>query len=210
MNRSSVLLLAMVLLTVVCGCSRKPTTEAQAPSSADQSPEVKPDEPVIKAATPEDPGPIATVVIPLAVLKKQAEASAKPVVVETREPQTVDHPVYRLSEEPKNFLHRVFPVKKYAQFEFVVPPHQGHPTVHGVFQSFTNRDDPDSTSDKTADVDLMLLNEQEFDQFRRGQLESTTYDLDPAYNQTVDGECQPPSAKRRRTIWCSVTLTARG
>ena len=187
MKRSSVLLLAMVLLTVVCGCSRKPSTETQVPPSADQAQEVKPDEPVIKAATPEDPGPIATVVLPLASLKQQPKPlPAKPEVIETREPLRVDHPVYLLSEESKNFLHRVFPVKKYAQFAFVVPPHQGHPTLRGVFQSFTNRDDPNSTSDRTADVDLMLLNDQEFDQFRHGQLESATYELDPAHNQTVD------------------------
>jgi hypothetical protein len=186
MKRSFVWLPMIVLLTLVCGCSKKPVTPAQVPN-ADQAREAEPDVPVIQAATPEDPGPMATVVQPLAMLKGQAKQPATKQQAEvTREPLTVDHPVYLLPEESRNFLRRVFPVKKYVQFAFVVPPHQGHPMLRGVFQSFTKRDAPDSTSDKTADVDLMLLNDQEFDQFRHGQLESATYELDPAHNQMVD------------------------
>jgi len=186
MKRLSAGLLMIAMLISVCACSRKQSTEAQVPS-ADQAQEAKPEEQVIKAATPEDPGPIATVVLPLANFKGQAKAlPAKPEAEVTREALSVDHPVYLLSEEPRNFLHGVFPVKKYAQFAFVVPPHQGHPTLRGAFQSFTKRDAPDSTSDKAANVDLMLLNDQEFKQFRQGQLESATYELDPAHDQIVD------------------------
>jgi len=83
-------------------------------------------------------------------------------------------------------VHAVFPVNKYAQFAFVVPPHQAYPRVHGDFRSFTKRRDPDSTSDKTADVSLMLLNDKEFNDFLQGQQGSATYTLDPAHSQLVD------------------------
>jgi len=77
-------------------------------------------------------------------------------------------------------------VSKHTQFAFLVPPHQGNTKLHGAFRSFTKRSDPDSTSDRTADVDLMLLNEQEFNEFLHGQPQGVTYELDPAHNQTVD------------------------
>ena len=190
MKRSSTWLLAIVLVTL--GCSKKQSTQAH-DSNADRPREAKAEEPEIKAATPEDPGPMATVVQPLAILKGQAKGlPTKPEAEEApAELRAVDHPVYLKPEEPRNFLHKVFSVNKYTQFSFVVPPHQGHARVHGDFQSFTNRDTPDSTSGKTADVDLMLLNDQEFNEFRHGQMQSTTRELDPAHNQMVDWSVPP-------------------
>ncbi|MGA8489946.1 MAG: hypothetical protein WB711_05955 [Terriglobales bacterium] len=105
------------------------------------------------------------------------------------EPQTapsVDHIVHLSSGDSKDVVHGVFPVKRYAQFAFVVPPSQGYSRLHGDFRAFTKRLDPDSTSDKTADISLMLLNGQEFDDFVKGRPGSTTYQLDPAHDQAVD------------------------
>jgi hypothetical protein len=104
------------------------------------------------------------------------------------EPQAalVDRPVHRSTEESKKVVHGVFSVSKYEQFEFVVPPHQPYPRLHGDFRSFTKRRDPESSSDETADVGLMLLNQQEFDDFLQSHSGSTTYQLDPAHDQTVD------------------------
>jgi hypothetical protein len=105
------------------------------------------------------------------------------------EPQTVlsvDRPVHLSSEEPKKVVHGVFSLTKYEQFAFVIPPHQGFPKLHGDFRSFTKRRDPESSSDNTADIGLMLLNEQEFNDFLQGRPGSTTYELIPAHDQTVD------------------------
>jgi hypothetical protein len=189
MKRSSTWLLVIVLVTL--GCSKKQSTQAS--SNAGRPQEAKAEEPEIKAATAEDPGPMATVVRPLAILKGQAKGL--PTTPETEEGPAellaVDHPVYLKSEEPRNFLHKVFSVNKYAEFAFVVPPHQGHARVHGDFQSFTKRDAPDSTSGKAADVDLMLLNDQEFNEFRHGQMQSATQELDASHNQMVDWSVPP-------------------
>jgi hypothetical protein len=106
-----------------------------------------------------------------------------------QEPETtlaVDRLVHSSSEESKNVVHGVFSLSKYEQFAFVVPPHQSFPRLHGDFRSFTKRRDPDSSSDKTADVSLMLLNEQEFNDFLQGRPGGTTYELTPAHDQTVD------------------------
>jgi len=99
---------------------------------------------------------------------------------------SVDRPVHLSTEEPKNVVHGVFSLSKYEQFAIVVPPHQSFPRLHGDFRSFTKRRDPDSSSDQTADVSLMLLNEQEFNDFLQGRPGGTTYELTPAHDQTVD------------------------
>lgn len=192
MKGSSAWLLVIVLLALGCGCSKKGSTQAHDPN-AGQTQGVKAEEPDIKAATPEDPGPIATVVQPLAILQGRAKGfPTKPEAEDAKaELLPVDHPVYLKPEEPRNLVHKVFSVNKYTQFAFVVPPHQGHARVHGDFQSFTKREAPDSTSDKTADVDLMLLNDQEFNDFQHGQMESATRELDPAHNQMVDWSVPP-------------------
>lgn len=98
----------------------------------------------------------------------------------------VDHLVSLKPAEPKNLVHGVFPVNKYAQFAFVVPAHQAIPRLQGDYRSFTKRSDPDSSSDATADVALMLLNEAEFNDFVQGHGGSTTYELTPAHDQAVD------------------------
>jgi hypothetical protein len=186
MKRSSAWLVVIVLLSLSCACSRKQSAETHGPNT-DQAPEPKTEEPEIKAATPEDMAGSVTVVVPLEVLARHA--NSRPTNSEADTPGqllAIDHPVDRRSEEPKHFLHTVFSVNKYAQYAFVAPPHQGNARLRGTFQSFTKRDDPDSTSDKTADVDVMLLNEEEFGEFLHGQPVSATYESDLAHDQMVD------------------------
>jgi hypothetical protein len=105
---------------------------------------------------------------------------------QTQTGASVDHIVHLSSGESKDVVHGVFPVNKYVQFAFVVPPNEAYSRLHGDFRSFTKRREPDSTSDKTADVGLMLLNDQEFADFQQGRPGSTTYELNPAHDQVVD------------------------
>ena len=104
----------------------------------------------------------------------------EPLEMLTAAPAQVEAP------QPENFLHKVFSVNNHAEFAFVVPARQENPRLHGDFRSFTKLGDPDSTSDKSADVDLILLNEQEFKDFLHGQSQSVTYEVDSAHNQMVD------------------------
>jgi hypothetical protein len=177
--------LVVILLLLACGCSKKESSESNGPT-VDRSREVQAEK-SDQAAAPEDLDPTATVISPLAILKREVNPPhTRPEEYVRREPLPVDHHIYVPSERPKSVLHKVFPVKKYAQFAFVAPPHQGNARLRGLFRSFAKRGDPDSTSDGTADVDLMLLNEQEFNEFLHGQPQSVTYELDSAHDQKVD------------------------
>jgi hypothetical protein len=175
----------VVLVLLVCGCSKKDSPAAQR-LNGDEPLQIQAKEPEIKAATPEDPGPIATVVGPMTVWEQQAG------LAQTQREDALRrqlHPADRLvhvEAKPEHFLHRVFSLSDHTQFSFVVPPHQANTRLRGTFRSFTKRGDPDSTSDRTADVDLLLLNEQEFNEFLQGEPQSVTYELDSSHNQLVD------------------------
>jgi hypothetical protein len=177
MKRSSALL--AVVLLVVCGCSRRESREAKRPNVDQPQPETK-------AATPVDPGPAVTVVGPMTVWEQEGESvQAQREDALRRQLHPADRLVH-VEAKPEHFLHRVFSLSDHTQFSFVIPPHQANTRLRGTFRSFTKRSDPDSTSDRTADVDLLLLNEQEFNEFQHGQPQSVTYELDSSHNQLVD------------------------
>jgi len=142
-----------------------------------------------EAAMPEDAGDLVTVTGPMIVWmrdKQKHEQAAQQVSV-SPEPQSMDHVVVAAAEKPTNFLHEVFPISDYASFAFVVPPYQVNPRLHGHFRSFTRKGlHSVSQSEKTAAVDLMVLNQQEFDDFAHGRPGGATYELDSAQNRTVD------------------------
>jgi hypothetical protein len=180
-------LLMIALVLSMCSCSSNERSEVRPRSNGDQPQAVTPEDPEIKAATPEDPGSMATVIVPLEILKKQpTTVRTDPEAALPQESLPIDHPVYLEAQKPKNFLHKVFSVSNRAQCIFMVPPHQGNVRLRGTFRSFTKRSDPDSTSDRTAAIDLLLLNEQEFTEFLHGGPQSVTYELDSANNQRVD------------------------
>jgi hypothetical protein len=116
---------------------------------------------------------------------KKKETSADARLAPTQGPLSIDHPLSVDPAKPKHFLHNVFSINHHAQFAILVPAHQGSARVRGTFRSFTKRNDPDS-SDRSADVDLLLLNDEEFNQFLHGQPQSVTYELNSAHNQMVD------------------------
>ena len=176
-------LLIVGLVVLLFGLQRNTIPQAKLSKTEPPSQE-QVEEPVIKPATPEDPGPIATVVVPLDVLKKQANRSDAETVP-VREPVAIDNVVSVEPGKPKHLLHNMFSVNHRAQFGFLIPAHQVNARLHGTFQSFTKRNDPDS-SDRSADIDLLLLNDEEFNQFLHGQPQSVTYELNSAHNQMVD------------------------
>ena len=182
MNKHSALLIIGLVL-LVFGLLKN--TSLHSKSSKPEPPQhQRSEEPVIKAATPEDPGPIATVIVPLDVLNKPAEVPDTNRA-STREAVAIDHLVAIEPGKPNHIVHNVFSVKRHTQFGFMIPAHQSSAKLHGIFHSFTKRNDPE-TSDTNANVDLLLLNDEEFNQFQHGAPQSVTYELNSAHNQMVD------------------------
>lgn len=98
----------------------------------------------------------------------------------------IDHIVVSPPKPPKTVVHKTFQVKKYEAFDFVVPAHTITPKLEGSFQSFVKSNSENIVSNETADVDLLLLNEQEFDDFAHGKQGTATYTADPSHSQAVE------------------------
>jgi hypothetical protein len=134
------------------------------------------------AATPEDPGQVS-VVGPLAVWMNEANPG------QTNEPrrvwsgplQPMDHASSTVPLADK-YLRANFPLNKSAQFTFVIPPHTVSPRLHGSFQSSIRHT---SGEPKDAEIELMLLNAQQYDDFIHGRPEESTFELEAA-SRTVD------------------------
>jgi hypothetical protein len=97
-----------------------------------------------------------------------------------------DRLVHLSANPPQNIVHQTFQVQGYKAFEIVVPSHTARPRLHGSFQSFVKSDSGSIVSNESANVDLVLLNEDEFAEFHRGRQGTATYTLDPSYDQMVD------------------------
>ena len=142
----------------------------------------EPQDAEIKAATPEDPGDV-TVVGPLAVWMHEADPKQKePSRVWSGPLQPMDHASAAAPLADK-YLRANFPLNKSAQFTFVIPPHTVSPRLHGTFQSSIRHSGSDNARD--AEIELMLLNAQQFDDFIHGRPGDSTFELESS-SQTVD------------------------
>ena len=98
---------------------------------------------------------------------------------------SVDHIVVSKTPPSNNFLHKTFAVKTYEEFAFPVPAHIVKPMLHGSFVSFAKNRNGDLLCNQSADVDLLLLNDEEFDDFEHSRQGTATYTLDPSHSQIV-------------------------
>ncbi len=101
--------------------------------------------------------------------------------------------------EPIHFLHKTFSVKKNVLFEFVVPPHTAIPRLHGTFQSFVRRPGEDELSDESADVELILMNPDQYQGFLATNGRGTAlYTVDPTHDHEVEFHLSPTGAEPQK------------
>jgi hypothetical protein len=94
--------------------------------------------------------------------------------------------------EPRHFLHKTFPVKKHAEFVVEVPPHAAIPHLQGNFRSFISQPGAEPITDETADVDCLILNADQYNDFTHGRSEGTAlYSTGPTHNHEVDYHLPP-------------------
>lgn len=91
-------------------------------------------------------------------------------------------------------LQKTFNVKTAASFPFEIPPHAIRPHLHGIFESFVGQ--LHGTSDSTANIDFLILNQEQQAASASGAGEAVfsveashnqavNFDLPPSYNQPV-------------------------
>jgi hypothetical protein len=135
-----------------------------------------------QTATPEDPGEVS-VMGPLAVWMREANPlQTEPARVWSGPLQPMDH-VSAAAPLADKYLRANFPLKKSAQFTFVIPPHTVSPRLHGSFQSSIRHSGSDNAKD--AGIELILLNAEQFDDFIHGRPGDSTFELQSS-SHTVD------------------------
>lgn len=122
------------------------------------------EEPVkpIKAATPEDPGPIATVVSPLKEWTKGPKAGDVQHISGSSE--AFDRVSLTSTPQAQNFLHQIFPLHRAVKVEFLVAARAKNARLHGRADSWIEATD----GKRSAAVEILLLTESEYADFLHG------------------------------------------
>jgi hypothetical protein len=120
----------------------------------------------------------------------QANAAPVPEVSAPRSSAGIDHVRNPLPDSTAR-VHQRFAVETYRGFLFVVPPRTIHPELHGSFRSsvvghgsvFTGR---------RANIQVLLLNQQEFDNFAHGHEGTSSFTDDPSDSGRIDWNLASP------------------
>ncbi|MGA8442625.1 MAG: hypothetical protein WB762_11005 [Candidatus Sulfotelmatobacter sp.] len=98
------------------------------------------------------------------------------------------HPSDHVSSSPVGtssaVVHKTFAITSAAKFAFEVPPHAASPQLNGNYRSFTQQAGSQS-SDDSADVDLLLMNAEQYADFAGGHPADVVYSVDSSHEQDV-------------------------
>jgi hypothetical protein len=151
----------------------------------------------VKEAEPGDPvlGPAKNQVYgvlassdPGAPESSDAEPAPRP-----RAPAAIDHIVAAPAFAPARFLHKRFSVTKFEGFELFIPAHTFHPKVHGTFKSIA----PGGGGREAAEINVLLLNEDEFGAFARGEDVTGRFSTEACVRGEVDWALNSPIEAQR-------------
>jgi hypothetical protein len=81
-------------------------------------------------------------------------------------------------------VHKTFAITSAAKFTFEVPPHAASPQLNGSYRSFMQQSGTQS-SDESADVDLLLMNAEQYGEFAAGHPADVVYSVDSSHEQDV-------------------------
>jgi hypothetical protein len=146
------------------------------------------DEPQEEEAKP-DPqaGPIQpnTIVSPLETLMEKGSSLHKTSApAPPRKLTPSDHIAPSPVGTSTAIVHKTFAVTSSAKFSFQVPPHAASPQLRGSYRSFAQQAGVQS-SDESADIDLLLMNDQQYADFLNGGTPDVVYSVDSSHDQDV-------------------------
>lgn len=81
-------------------------------------------------------------------------------------------------------VRKTFALANSANFLFEVPPHAASPQLNGTYRSFV-RDIGTQSSADAADIDLLLMNDHQFEEFSQGRSSDVVYSVDSSHEQDV-------------------------
>jgi hypothetical protein len=85
-------------------------------------------------------------------------------------------------------LHQTFGVAGIVNLPFEVPAHASNPQLRGTYKSFLNQPGAQASD---ADVEFLLLTEQQYGEFLRGQASEAVFAAEDAHDQEVNTSLPP-------------------
>jgi len=97
-------------------------------------------------------------------------------------------PLDRVAPSPvgttQSILQQTFTLKRSAEFPFEIPAHAAMPHLHGIFESFVGQ--MHGASDESANIDFLILNEVEHDDYANNRSSDTMFAVEASHNQAVN------------------------
>lgn len=104
----------------------------------------------------------------------------KPQPVVNYAPPAADLVSHDKGNASQLLLKKSFSIQGNKAFRFEIPAHSSQPTIRGSFESFSG-----ANSSQKADVELMLMDEDQYQDFLKGKLETTVNSIAPSSNSEV-------------------------
>ncbi|MFZ0818267.1 MAG: hypothetical protein WAM78_22255 [Candidatus Sulfotelmatobacter sp.] len=135
---------------------------------------------------PQDPIQPPTVVSPLKSFMEKVNPFHKTPVPAPPSPKSSssDHIAPSPVGTSAAIVRKTFSVISAAKFPFEVPPHAASPQLKGSYRSFVQSPGGES-SDENADMDLLLMNDQQYADFLHGGTPDVIYSVDSSHDQDV-------------------------
>jgi uncharacterized protein involved in outer membrane biogenesis len=112
--------------------------------------------------------------------KKQPVSSTTSPALPATERATPSTPV----GTTQTVLQKTFALQTSAAFPFEIPAHAVQPHLHGTFQSFVR--DARGQPDEAANLDFLVLNRQQYDDFSHGGNSEALFSAEASHNQDVN------------------------
>ena len=90
----------------------------------------------------------------------------------------------------QTILHKTFPVTTTVKFPFDIPARAAMPHLHGTYKSFVAQLTVQS-SDAAANVDFLILNEDQYADFVQGHSGEALFSADASHDQDVNLSLPP-------------------
>lgn len=133
--------------------------------------------------------PLVTVRGPLADFVSQGKPAAE-VVEQPYKPSAEG----RVEDSPvgtsAHILHRTFPVSRLVHVAFDIPPHAVTPHLRGTFSSYA-QGAAGPSHDENANVDMLLMNEQQYAAFAAGHDPEVLLISDTSHYQDINFDLAP-------------------
>jgi hypothetical protein len=86
---------------------------------------------------------------------------------------------------PQRITHGLAKLDKLQKLTFEIPPHQLTPRVTGSFSSFVQGNGGARISDESADVELLVMTEDQYDAYTHHRGAESTYAVEPSHDHGV-------------------------